>query len=165
LRNVWRFSFDRKTGALWAGDVGQDAWEEVDLIVNGGNYGWSISEGAHHYKPGPAGAQLIDPVMEYPHHPRLLAQSLFPNHGFGTCVTGGYVYRGKKFPALDGVYIYADYIVATIWGFRYDYDAHKITAEGMLRNQAINISSFAEDSDGEIYALMINGKIYSITVP
>jgi glucose/arabinose dehydrogenase len=165
LRNPWRYSFDRKTGDLWAGDVGQILWEEVDLVTKGGNYGWSVREGAHHYKPGPDGAQYIEPVMEYPHKTSMLPQSLFPDHGTGSCVTGGYVYRGMKFPALDGVYIYADYIVGTVWGFRYDSDAHKVTMHGTLLQQPNNISSFAEDQNGELYALMLDGHIYSITVP
>jgi hypothetical protein len=103
--------------------------------------------------------------MEYPHKTSLLPASLFPNHGIGLCVIGGYVYRGRKFPALDGVYIYADYIVGTIWGFRYDSNAHKVTEDDVLLKQVKNVSSFAEDLDGELYALMIDGHIYSITVP
>jgi glucose/arabinose dehydrogenase len=165
LRNPWRYSFDRKTGDLWAGDVGQILWEEIDLVTKGGNYGWSVREGAHHYKPGPVGAQYIDPVMEYPHKTSDLPQSLFPHHGAGSCVTGGYVYRGKKFPALDGIYIYADYIAGTVWGLRYDNGAQKVTDDNVLLQQKKNISSFAEDSDGELYALILDGKIYSITLP
>jgi glucose/arabinose dehydrogenase len=162
LRNPWRYSWDSKTGALWCGDVGQDLWEEVDLIVKGGNYGWSVREGAHHFKPGPDGAKYIDPVMEYTHKPNLQAEGMFPDHSIGLCVIGGYVYRGKESPALDGIYIYGDYNLGTIWGFRYDYDAAKVTAHGKLLQQPDNIDSFAEDNDGEIYALMQDGKIFKL---
>jgi glucose/arabinose dehydrogenase len=165
LRNPWRYSFDRVTGDLWAGDVGQDLWEEVDLITNGGDYGWSTREGAHHYKPSPPGAQYIEPVMEYPHRPNLQAQGMFPDHSIGLCVIGGYVYRGTKYPTLQGIYIYGDYNLGTIWGFRYDRAAHKVTAEGMLIAQKKNIFSFAEDVDGELYVLTQDGQIYSIAVP
>ena len=165
LRNPWRYSWDAKTGALWVGDVGQDLWEEVDLVTKGGDYGWSIREGAHHFKPGPAGAQLIDPVMEYTHRTNLQPEGLFPDHGIGLCIIGGYVYRGKEYPALDGVYVYADFSLGTIWGFRYDYDAQKVTDEGTLLQQPKNITSFAEDLAGEIYALTQGGQIYQVTVP
>ena len=163
LRNPWRFSFDRANGALWCGDVGQNLWEEIDLIVKGGNYGWSVREGAHHFKPGPDGAKYIEPIIEYPHQTRQQPEALFPDHGVGVSVTGGYVYRGKKFPALNGIYIYADYGAGSIWGLRYDYAAQKVTAHGQLLQQPNNIASFAEDLAGEVYALMLDGKIYQIT--
>jgi len=162
LRNPWRYSFDRQTGDLWVGDVGQDLWEEVDLIVNGGNYGWNVREGAHHFKPGPEGAQYIDPVMEYPHRPDLLKVSMFPDHTIGLCIIGGYVYRGSKYPSLNGIYIYGDYNLGTIWGFRYDHAAHKVTDQSLMLSQKDNINSFAEDNAGELYALMQDGAIYQL---
>jgi len=165
LRNPWRYSFDRQTGDLWIGDVGQDLWEEVDLGVKGGNYGWNVREGAHHFKPGPPGAKYIEPVMEYTHRENLRASGLFPDHSIGLCVIGGYVYRGKSFPALDGIYIYGDYNLGTLWGFRYDRTAGKVTAHGKLLQQPDNICSFAEDADGEVYALMQDGKIFQLTAP
>jgi glucose/arabinose dehydrogenase len=165
LRNPWRYSFDRQTGDLWVGDVGQDLWEEIDLVTKGGNYGWNVREATHHFKPGPSGAQYIDPVMEYPHRADMKPQCLFPDHPTGNCVIGGYVYRGKQFPALDGIYVYADYSPGDIYGFRYDHDAHKVTAEGTLLRQPKSITSFAEDLDGEIYVLTQDGQIYLITAP
>ena len=165
LRNPWRYSFDKKTGDLWVGDVGQDLWEEIDLVTKGGNYGWSVREGAHHFKDAPPGAKYIDPVLEYTHRVNLQAEGMFPDHGIGLCVIGGYVYRGKSFPALAGVYVYADFNLGTFWGLRYDRAAGKVTAHGRLLQQPDNIDSFAEDADGELYALMSDGKIFQLTAP
>ncbi|HEY4416028.1 MAG TPA: PQQ-dependent sugar dehydrogenase [Verrucomicrobiae bacterium] len=165
LRNPWRYSFDRQTGVLWAGDVGQDLWEEVDVIVKGGDYGWSVREGAHHFKPGPEGAQYIEPIIEYSHRKDLQAQGLFPDHPTGNCVIGGYVYRGKQFPSLNGIYLYADYSPGTIYGLRYDFDAKKVTEHGQMLRQTDGITSFAEDGDGEVYVLMQGGQIFQITTP
>ena len=163
LRNPWRYSFDRANGALWCGDVGQDLWEAVYLIVKGGNYGWSVTEAGHPFKPGPDGAQFIKPIIDYPHRTNLQSRSIFPDHSIGLCIIGGYVYRGKQFPALDGVYVYGDYNLGTIWGLRYDYAAQKVTTEGTMLSQPKNIDSFAEDADGELYALMQDGTIDLIT--
>lgn len=163
IRNPWRFSWDRETGDLWLGDVGQDEWEEVNLIVKGGNYGWPVREAFHHFKPGPVGAKFIDPVIEYPHRPEMQAQAQFPDHTTGLSVTGGYVYRGKKYPALRGVYVYADFNLGTIWGLRYE--KGKVTEHGTLLAQPKNIASFGEDADGELYVFCFDDKIFKLTVP
>jgi len=167
LRNPWRYSFDRNTGDLWVGDVGQDLWEEIDLVTNGGNYGWSERESTHGFKDQSqeGRARYADPVMEYTHRTSLQPEGMFPDHSIGLCVIGGYVYHGKKYPSLDGVYVYGDYNLGTIWGFRYDRAAHKVTTEGTLLDQPKNITSFAEDADGEIYVLTQDGEIYQITAP
>jgi glucose/arabinose dehydrogenase len=165
LRNPWRYSFDRANGTLWCGDVGQDLWEAVYIIQKGGDYGWSVTESGHPFKPGPPGAQYIKPIMDYTHRTNLQSQGLYPDHSIGLCVIGGYVYRGKQFPALNGIYIYGDYNLGTIWGLRYDYDAQKVTAESTMLLQPKNIDSFAEDTNGELYALMQDGTIDMITTP
>lgn len=153
LRNVWRMSFDAKTGHLWAGDVGQNAWEEIDLIVKGGNYGWKAREGTHAYRGGKKAADMIDPVTEY-------------GRDKGISVTGGYVYRGEKQKALQGVYIYADYGTGRLWGLKYDYENDKLLNDQLLGHfRTATISSFGVDADNELYACAHRpGLIYRVVI-
>jgi len=148
LRNPWRWSFDRQTGELWAGDVGQNNWEEIDVITLGGNYGWDVREGAHCFEPasGCSTAGLTDPVAEY-------------DHGTGFSITGGYVYRGGQATNLSGRYVFGDYggVIAALapdgaGGFEIEERVPQGCApEGAAG--ALSISSFAEDLDGELYLL------------
>jgi glucose/arabinose dehydrogenase len=142
LRNVWRMSFDRKTGKLWASDVGQNLYEEIDIIVKGGNYGWSLREGLHPFstKGVIENKEMIDPIWEY-------------HHDVGKSLTGGHVYRGKRLPELEGYYVYGDYISTKIWGLRYDEGKKRVVANRPIRDENAAILSFGEDEAGEIYLL------------
>ncbi|MBI4567393.1 MAG: PQQ-dependent sugar dehydrogenase [Planctomycetes bacterium] len=149
LRNVWRHAFDRLTGALWAGDVGQDRFEEVDLIVRGGNYGWNRREGLHPFgrRGAPAGPEFIEPVIEYP-------------RADGASVTGGVVYRGAKIPALQGAYLYADYESGNLWALRWN--GAKVAAHRKLAATRLNVSSFGQDEEGEVYFTAFDGAVYRL---
>lgn len=163
LRNVWKFSFDRKAGHLWAGDVGQNLWEEIDVISNGGNYGWSAVEGFHPFpkrqRRPVRPSSLVPPIVEYPHGPNQPGNRA----DTGLSVTGGYVYRGKALPELEGVYVYADFESSRIWGLRVD-DKGKLLVNGELidinSNPKLKIASFGEDAAGELYILAFDGRIH-----
>lgn len=165
LRNVWKFSFDRQTGDLWAGDVGQNEWEMVYLLTNGGNYGWSIKEGTRNFTLSRRGqrvdsaAPISPPMAEYPHS----RNSQRPDDG--KSITGGYVYRGKAFPELAGVYFYGDFDTGRIWGLRAK--DGKTVANGevfdLKAGPKLNIASFGEDPAGELYLLAFDGRIYRLT--
>jgi uncharacterized repeat protein (TIGR03806 family) len=148
LRNPWRFSFDRETGELWTGDVGQYAWEEVDRIRLGGNYGWNLKEGSHCFAADPCDAAtlpgLIDPVAEYAN----------PDDA---SIVGGYVYRGSTMPELVGRYIYADFYSGAIWA----------VVEGsepnvLLASSNHSFAAFGEGNDGELYGLDYGGGIWKL---
>ncbi len=147
LRNPWKFNFDSLTGELYAGDVGQGAWEEVDLIENGGNYGWRIREGAHCNIPavGCSTAGLTDPIAEY-------------SHSVGRSITGGYVYRGSAINGLAGSYVFGDFGSGRI--FRLANGAPPL--ETLLETRIL-ISSFAQDTAGELFVVSYgDGAIHRI---
>ncbi len=155
FRNPWRWSFDKAspTPDLWVGDVGQDAWEEVDRVQAGGNYGWRLREGAHCFNPTTNcpttanGAALIDPVAEY-------------SHSLGISITGGYVYRGTAIPDLVGRYVFGDFGSGRIF-------ALLPVAGGALQlteilSSGAQISSFAQGSDGELYFVNYAGSLHKL---
>ncbi|MER3487931.1 MAG: glucose dehydrogenase [Chloroflexota bacterium] len=152
LRNPWRFSFDRQTGALYIADVGQDAWEEVDFRPLGAppaNYGWARYEGRHLFKDIPlAGhAPLVFPIAEY-------------GHSQGCSVTGGYVYRGKAVRAARGRYFFGDYCSGTIWSLRVEQGRARDLRREPFRVESL--SSFGEDAAGELYLVSHQGQIYRL---
>jgi glucose/arabinose dehydrogenase len=151
LRNPWRFSFDRPSGRLFVGDVGQDSWEEVDIITKGGNFGWNIMEGDHCFRVASCNtAGLALPIAEYGHD----AEG-------GTAIIGGFVYRGSAIPALVGTYIFGDLSSGRVWGLKQQ--ATGDWQQTLLLTHALIVSSFGQDSAGELYLVDYgNGAILRI---
>ncbi len=154
LRNPWRFSFDRQTGDLYIGDVGQNRYEEVDVSTTsaqrgrGVNFGWNIMEGLHCYPSDPCTTIGQLPVVEYPHF------------GNACSITGGYVYRGSALPALVGNYFYADYCDGTVHSIKYP-NTTPGDWSGLL-SPGGSISSFGQDARGELYVLQLTGAVWRI---
>ncbi|MFI5236574.1 MAG: PQQ-dependent sugar dehydrogenase, partial [Ignavibacteriales bacterium] len=150
MRNPWRCSFDPVTGSLWAGDVGQGDWEEIDIIENGKNYGWRCYEGNHNYTTSGCNyPEYIFPVWEY-------------SHSLGYSITGGYVYRGQNVPELTGKYIYADYGSKRVWALTYD--GITPTTNDLLLTAINNPTSFGVDQQNELYIVGFSpGNIYRFT--
>lgn len=154
LRNPWRFSFDRLTGDLYIGDVGQNEWEEIDFSpagsAGGTNFGWDFREGTHPYEgTPPADASLTDPIFEYA-------------HGEGCSVTGGYVYRGQALPEFRGIYLFADYCSGRLWGSLHGADGAWQT-QLLFSQTGMNITSFGQDGQGEIYLVnQQDGGVYRL---
>ncbi|MEO1617626.1 MAG: family 16 glycoside hydrolase [Planctomycetota bacterium] len=143
MRNPWRLAFDSKTGDLWVGDVGQELWEEVNVIVKGGNYGWSDREGMSNFgnrPPVPGVSSPIDPVWQY-------------DHRIGRSITGGRVYRSTRMPQLNGKYLYADYVSGVVWALTFDPATKKVLANEQVIPDSIPVLAFGEDQSGEIYYL------------
>ncbi|MGQ0811782.1 MAG: PQQ-dependent sugar dehydrogenase [Nitrospiraceae bacterium] len=154
LRNPWRFSFDRLTGHLWAGDVGQGDWEEVDVIRRGGNYGWRLMEGRHCYEPKRAcedmAAGLVSPVAEY------------ARRGGRCSVIGGYVYRGKMVPALQSAYLFGDYCSGELFVLDGVVSTSSSGSPEVLLKTGLHITSFGEDEGGELYVTDHGGTVHRL---
>lgn len=149
FRNIWRLSVDRRTGDLWVADVGQDFWEEINIVKRGGNYGWSIREASFPFNNKstvPADAPIA-PIWEY-------------DHQIGKSITGGFVYRGSRLPVLDGMYVYADFISGRIWALKFDEAAGKVTKSMGIASTGFPVLAFGEDENGELYYMLetIDGK-------
>lgn len=142
LRNPWRIAFDRKTGRLWCADVGQNTFEEIDILDKGGNYGWSPREAGHPFGPRGVGVrpEYVEPIWEY-------------DHDVGKSITGGAVYRGTAAPALDGLYLYADYVSRECRGLGYDAERRRVVANRPLPTPDFAVLSFGADERGELYLL------------
>jgi glucose/arabinose dehydrogenase len=150
LRNPWRFSFDRLNGELYAADVGQNRFEEIDLVQRGGNYGWNIQEGFSCFSPPQKCPTkgLKAPLAVY-------------DHTQGVSITGGFVYRGRQFPSLQGIYLYADFGSGRIWGLKQRQG--KTVWNQVLFKSGLQISSFGQDGQGELYLLdYSNGRVFQI---
>lgn len=151
LRNPWRLSFDKSTNDMYIGDVGQDAWEEIDYQASnsrgGLNYGWKRREGTHTYQGSPASNETL-PIYEY-------------SHADGNCsITGGYVYRGQAIPALQGAYLFADYCAGRLRAF--------VPRNGQAINHRFlgpevgSVTAFGQDLNGELYVLSGDSGVYRI---
>ena len=155
LRNPWRFSFDRSTGALWIGDVGQNAWEEVDYLrpgrPAGANLGWNGYEGTHVYNKSTAArlvkSRLVWPVTQYA-------------HSVGESVTGGYVYRGATIPALRGFYVFGDFTSGHVWAMKGP-GGTRVPLPG-ADGATTHISSFGQDAAGELYVVSLDGSVFKV---
>ncbi len=154
LRNVWRLTFDRQTGVAWGADVGQDIWEEINIIQRGGNYGWNLREGLHPFGPGGSdpSPNYIEPIWEY-------------HHETGKSITGGHVYRGTSAPQLQGAYLYADYVSGQIWALWYDAQSEQVTANRAIRQTGSPVITFGEDDQGEQYFSDRAGGIFKFAPP
>ena len=154
FRNPWRWSFDRASGQLWLGDVGSHTREEVDLVVKGGNYGWRCKEGTldTSLMCGTPTTPLVPPVAEY-------------EHPVGQAVTGGFVYRGTAFPPLIGRYVFADYSSDFIWHIATDTMPTLSVTQADGWDSNLNIASFAEDRDGELFVVDVRTSAIYKLVP
>ena len=177
LRNPWRFSFDSLTGDLFIGDVGQNNWEEIDVILankmGGQNFGWNIMEGFHCYPEEIEcnNTNLIEPIWEYPNNANYFKTlaGIKQNKMDGCSITGGYVYRGNKIPEFYGRYIFGDYCTGKVWSFIYENGEtkniknHTLEILNSMNKNSFYLSSFGKTNEGELFIVDYNGGIYIIT--
>jgi glucose/arabinose dehydrogenase len=156
LRNPWRFTFDPATGDLYIADVGQSAWEEIDVATaaqgagRGANFGWNIMEGSHCYAATPCDTTgLVMPVLEY-------------SHGEGCSISGGFVYRGAAIPALQGHYFYADYCQGWVRSIRLDNGQIAESLQWPTLAPGGAVPAFGRDAAGELYVLSAEGRVFRI---
>jgi glucose/arabinose dehydrogenase len=151
-RNPWGYHFDRKTGDLWSGDVGQDKWEEINIVKKGGNYGWNIREGLHEFKGGTNGP-FEEPIVELAH-----AQPKMTNGA--NSITGGVMYRGKRLKELDGIYLYGDYVTGNMYALKWD-GTKAVENKLIFQFPMKQIAIFGEDRDGDVYwSTFTDGGLY-----
>ena len=147
LRNPWRFSFDTATDQLWVADVGQNSYEEIDIVKNGGNYGWNTMEGLHCFNADECDQENLElPIWEYDRDEGDIS------------ITGGFVYHGEAIEQLQGLYIYADYVSGRIWSLDFSDPENPVNTE--LFKADFPISSFGVDQNQEIYICGFDDKIY-----
>jgi glucose/arabinose dehydrogenase len=146
FRNPWRMAFDRQTGHLWMGDVGQNLWEEINIVKKGGNYGWNLREANHPFgnRSSDDRTDLIDPIWEY-------------DHQVGKSITGGNVYRGKAIPELAGQYVYADYVSGKLSALHYNEESGEVVSNKAIPSDKLPVITFGEDEAGEIYFGVVTG--------
>jgi len=177
LRNPWRFSFDKETGDMYIGDVGQNNWEEIDFQPSdsqgGMNFGWKILEGTHCYPDDDKNCSTegtVLPLFEYPNDANYIKTiiGIKQKKMQGCSVTGGYVYRGKNKPELYGRYFFGDYCTGKVWSLNNNNGNIEVIEHTQELLETMNkkqfyLSSFGEDEDGELYLINYSGEIYSIT--
>ncbi len=163
LRNPWRFNFDPHSGDLWAADVGQNAWEEVDIIRPGANYGWNVMEGAHCTPGGRGLTGLVRRGSEECDRTGLELPVIEYGREDGCSITGGYVYRGERLPSLAGAYVYGDFCSGKIWGLRAEDGA--AVEHRLLVDSSLSLSAFGEHAAGGLFMLSFDRTIYRFVQP
>lgn len=153
-RNPWGYHFDRKTGDLWSSDVGQDKWEEVNIVKKGANYGWNVREAKHDFKTDTGNkGPFEEPIIEHAHAAKNSTDGM-------NSLTGGCLYRGRRLPKLDGVYLYGDFVTGNVWGLKWD-GTKVVESKQLFEFKMKQIATFGEDRDGDVlWSTFTDGRLY-----